>query len=230
MRRLNHPRCGMTIIELLVVIGIMGLLAAILIPAVQAAREASRIMTCRNNTKQIGLAFQQGRNQSRRFPGPTEDPTALVLPWTVEILPFLDQTALYRQFLLDAPIDTLPNSELGGVRLAVYLCSKATDQSIQPWNWSPGHYALNASLAGKRLVNDGESQTIGAFEYGGDVAGWINSPNFYPAAVDAEMSRHSRLVILMADGSVRLVSKSISQEVLSAISTANGGEVVAGNF
>ena len=133
MRRLNHPRCGMTIIELLVVIGIMGLLAAILIPAVQAAREASRMMTCRNNTKQIGLAFQQGRNQSRRFPGPTEDPTALVLPWTVEILPFLDQTALYRQFLLDAPIDTPPNSELGGVRLAVYLCSKATYQSIQPW-------------------------------------------------------------------------------------------------
>src|SRR5436190_11227091 len=59
---------GFTLIELLVVIGILAALTALLLPAVQKAREASRVTQCRNNLRQVGLALQQFHNAYNVFP------------------------------------------------------------------------------------------------------------------------------------------------------------------
>ena len=110
MERSAH--CGFTLIELLVVISIIGILIALLLPAVQSAREAARRMQCTNNLKQIGLAmhnFESAQNQlpagylsnSTLSPPPADrDPmTWDASPgwgWGALILPYLEQANIGR--------------------------------------------------------------------------------------------------------------------------------------
>ncbi len=103
-------RSGFTLVELLVVIAIIGVLIALLLPAVQAAREAARRSSCINNLRQQGLAIQNYHGQQRHFPdgGRLHDiQTQTGVSWRVLILPQLEQAALY------ATIDPTPNGGAG---------------------------------------------------------------------------------------------------------------------
>ncbi len=114
--RTNIPRCpanryrlaGFTLIELLVVIAIIGVLVALLLPAVQQARAAARRTQCRNNLKQIGLALHQFHDTYGAFPPArivqdgvrtlSSDGTTTGMDepsWLIHILPHLEQSALY---------------------------------------------------------------------------------------------------------------------------------------
>lgn len=84
---------GFTLVELLVVIAIIGVLVALLLPAVQAAREAARRMQCLNNTKQIALGMLQFENVNGHFPYSRTGSL-----W--RILPYVEQAALYEKFAL----------------------------------------------------------------------------------------------------------------------------------
>lgn len=90
---MNCRNRGFTLVELLVVIAIIGILIALLLPAVQAAREAARRSQCSNNLKQIGLSQQNYHDTFQTFP-----PGGLGIrgaAWTVFILPYMDQGAAY---------------------------------------------------------------------------------------------------------------------------------------
>ena len=89
-------RHGFTLIELLVVIAIIAVLIALLLPAVQQAREAARRSTCKNNLKQVGLAFHNYHETYNMFPIGAQNPLYQA-NWRSSILPYLDQGPLYNQ-------------------------------------------------------------------------------------------------------------------------------------
>ena len=96
-RSSGNANRGFTLVELLVVIAIIGILIALLLPAVQAAREAARRSQCTNNLKQLGLALHNYHDVHLSFP-PGGWSTRNQLAWTVSILPFIEQQPLYDTF------------------------------------------------------------------------------------------------------------------------------------
>ena len=98
---------GFTLIELLVVIGIIGVLIALLLPAVQAAREAARRLQCANNLKQIGLAINAYEDNHGAYPPAFRlfDFSNWSSGWTygVYILPQLEQQSVYDRFVFENP-------------------------------------------------------------------------------------------------------------------------------
>ncbi|MHC2068806.1 DUF1559 family PulG-like putative transporter [Bremerella sp. T1] len=95
---LSKRRFAFTLVELLVVIAIIGVLIALLLPAVQQAREAARRMQCSNNLKQLGLALHNYHDTNRAFPMVTYiDNTHRPASWLVRLWPFIEQSAAYDQ-------------------------------------------------------------------------------------------------------------------------------------
>jgi prepilin-type N-terminal cleavage/methylation domain-containing protein/prepilin-type processing-associated H-X9-DG protein len=133
-RRLDR---GFTLIELLVVISIIGVLIALLVPAVQSAREAGRRTQCVNNLKQLALAVQGYITQHGVLPPHTTQNTGLIsgnrpvewwTSWTASLLPFLEQQPLYQALNFSVPmLEKMPpvygaNTTVGLTTINTLLC------------------------------------------------------------------------------------------------------------
>lgn len=136
MRNKTSNRVGFTLIELLVVIAIIGILVAILLPAVQQAREAARRSNCKNNLKQIGLALHNYHDSHNIFPqgglgyrigtNPLFGPKATTCGFLVMILPYVDQTTIYNSFNFNAGYMETANLTLALNVPSLYLCPSST--------------------------------------------------------------------------------------------------------
>jgi prepilin-type N-terminal cleavage/methylation domain-containing protein len=112
-------RCGFTLIEMLVVIAIISILAGLLLPAVQRARETASRLQCANHLKQIGLAFHHYENMHGAMPPSRLDVGAAT--WAVLILPYVEQNNLYQQWDLKRSYYE-QNETARRTALPIYLC------------------------------------------------------------------------------------------------------------
>lgn len=156
MRR-GSLRAAFTLVELLAVIAIIGLLIALLLPAVQSARESGRRLVCANNIRQLGLAATAYHTSHGSFPahrspvaGTPAAPRAGV-SWLSLLLPQIEQQAIYDQLLPANPSwedDT--NKSLGRHRIGTFLCPSAvSDRSSGLTDQvSPGVFAFTTHYVG----------------------------------------------------------------------------------
>ncbi len=126
-------RSAFTLVELLVVIAIIGILVALLLPAIQAAREASRRSSCSNNLKQMALAMHQHSDTYRCLPYSKRD-TLPQRSWAPDLLPFLEQANLvsganydlnqnwWRSTTSTSPVTAIPNATTVQTKLDVFVC------------------------------------------------------------------------------------------------------------
>jgi prepilin-type N-terminal cleavage/methylation domain-containing protein len=127
----RHLSSAFTLVELLVVIAIIGILIALLLPAVQAAREAARRSQCSNNLKQIGLGSHNYHDTFGCFP-----PGAITdgacggqnnrINWAIALLPYMEQNAVYDLYDHSVYNSTPPNEALRQTLVATYLCPSDT--------------------------------------------------------------------------------------------------------
>jgi len=150
-RRGAGGRSGFTLVELLVVIAIIGILIALLLPAVQAAREAARRMSCSNNLKQVSLALHNYLDTNRVFP-----PSFCIAPgttlsgnngsWSIHgrLLPYLEQGSAYDRVRLDVAWDAQRSTGVPTMAIPAYVCpSDPYGGTVRTKNGSPWVHPQN---------------------------------------------------------------------------------------
>ena len=157
-RQVGSPpqRRAFTLVELLVVIAVIGILVSLLLPAVQAAREAARRMSCSNHLKQVGLALHNFQLQLTRFPS-SWNPTlpgsgGTVDGWSAQalLLPYLEQNNVAEYINFDVSYNLAPQVRSGSlalpisaVRIPTFLCPSETRDERRFEGGTPKHYPLN---------------------------------------------------------------------------------------
>jgi len=218
-----------------------GILTALMLPAVQAAREAARRAQCLNNMKQISIALLNYESQHGQFPPAyVADKNGKPLySWRVLILPYMEQSYLHDQFHLDEPWDSPANLPLSQTAMPVFQCPSNApgDATKTDYVMIVGPDCISDGPSGRTMrdIRDGLSTTIMLAEIADSDINWaeprdldaktmsyqINDPSGRPCIG----SKHPRMAnIALADGSVRSVNNNTDPNTVRQMTTVNDNE------
>ena len=237
-------------------IAVPAVLVALLLPAVQQAREAARRSQSKNNMKQIGLAMHNYHDTFNGFPAGTVENDDLEveerLSWMVSILPYLEQAPLYNQIDMKEGHESATNSPLLSMAIPTYL---NPGLSAEP---GATHYIgiagiteegptaeLPSQIAGvfgynrkTRIadIHDGTSNTVMVAESTGFTGPWgqggastiraFTQQPYINGPDGIGGPYRGGCHVLLSDGSVRFVSENIDGKTIEALSTIQGGEAI----
>ncbi len=150
----STERRGFTLVELLVVIAIIGILVALLLPAVQSARESARRSQCQNHLKQLGLAMHNFESARQVFPSGSLGTFGVTAPYYsphTQLMPYYEEQVLYDEFdLADSPWSTL-NYGLARTQPVVLLCPTDPQQGLDTdMGWTNYHANAGSWVAMRR--------------------------------------------------------------------------------
>jgi prepilin-type processing-associated H-X9-DG protein len=214
-----------------------GVAVSLLLPAVQAAREAARRNVSTNNMKQIALAMHNYHDVYKGFPSRAlvDQEGKPLLSWRVAILPYIEEQALYKQFRLDEPWDSDHNKQLIEKMPPLYRSPNSAG-ALGKSNYvvPTGKGTIFEKNEKRRIasITDGTSNTIMGLEVDDACApiwtkpdDWQSDPNDPTAGL---LIRAGGVFnVMFADGSVRAISTTIDPEMLQGLFTVAGGETIS---
>ena len=245
-----RPRSSGTpwVLVLVIVLGVMficgGILVALLLPAVQAAREAARRCQCQSNMKQLGFAMHNFHAANNRFPGydDPDHPDWKPCSWRVQLLPNMSEDFVCQQYDRTQPWDSPANMALQDMIGPHYTCpsNPSVGGTDTDYLTLVGPNCVFREKGSTRIpaITDGLSNTIMIVESNNSGIHWMEPRDL--AVKDARIvsidamggglrSHHPGVVnVTLCDGSVRSVSEDIDPRVLDNLATRNGGEDVSG--
>ncbi len=209
-------------------------MVALLLPAVQQAREAARRSASRNNMKQVLLAFHNYHSVHGRLPARASyDANGKpLLSWRVHILPFLDQESLFKRFKLDEPWDSAHNKPLIRLMPAVLANPNLPAGTVTNYLAVVGADSMMSKTGVKFAdVRDGTSLTMMLVEVDADRAvPWTKPVDHEIKAANPRAGlgglRPGGFNVGMGDGRVMFLMNSINPETLKGLATKSGREIV----
>lgn len=228
--------------SLLTTLVIGPIMIALMLPAVQAARQAARSTVSKEHLRNIGVAMQNYHVVKRDFPmAGSETNSALAkqggqLSWRVHLLPYLGELELYNQFHLDEPWDSQHNQTLIERMPKVYVSPDSGGAVgktsflavVLPTDAPPkiSTVLMKEQARGLQDVLDGSSNTVMVIDAGAENAVEWTRPSDFEVDLNApkrglENQLRRRMSVLFADGSVREITDSISDDAFRDLLIAN---------
>jgi hypothetical protein len=207
---------------------------AVLSPAIQSAREAARRAQSQNNLKQIMLAMHNYADVNKHFPAAVVIGPDGKTPhsWRIEVLPYLDQPALYQQYKMDEPWDSENNKKVLAKMPAVFRHAGDDPASTNASYFAiTGETTIFPGTQGSefRDILDGMSNTIAVVEAQREIP-WTKPEDiaYDPAKPLPKLGGHEPGVFTagFGDGVVRKIAQNIDEKTLRAMFTRAGGELV----
>jgi len=198
-------RTATTLIEMLVVIGVLAIMLTMFLPAVQQAREAARRVECGNKLRQVGLGLLNFHSAANEFPvGCVEwratNPLSRQIAWSAYLLPFIEQSQVHAMIDFDSPFDSVSNRAASKITIETYRCPSSArldvinqfglsdyggmfgERITGPNSPAKGVMILDVAVSDKEIL-DGVSNTLIIAEDTRSSDGhWINGRNIFDQA------------------------------------------------